>query len=84
MRVELFGIPRERAGVASVDLDAATLGQLVTALSTRFPGIRDLVTPSGFCPTVVANLNGDRFIQDPGTPIEEGDCVLVLSADAGG
>ena len=53
MHVELLGLPRERAGVAALELDAA-------------------------------NLNGDRFISDPGTRLGKGDSVLILSADAGG
>ena len=32
----------------------------------------------------VANLNGDRFVSDPHTRLREDDCVLILSADAGG
>jgi molybdopterin converting factor small subunit len=32
----------------------------------------------------VANLNGDRFVDDPGTRLAEEDCVLIFSADAGG
>jgi hypothetical protein len=29
-------------------------------------------------------LNGDRFVSDPRTRLGEKDCVLILSADAGG
>ena len=32
----------------------------------------------------IASLNGDRFVSDPRTPLGENDCVLILSADAGG
>ena len=35
-------------------------------------------------PAFVANLNGDRFVSDPATPLGDDDCVLILSADAGG
>jgi len=31
-----------------------------------------------------ANLNGDQFISDPHTRLRASDCVLILSADAGG
>jgi len=31
-----------------------------------------------------ANLNGDAFVSDPRTRLSAGDCVLILSADAGG
>ena len=39
---------------------------------------------TGCIPRFVANLNGDRFVSDPATPLGEDDCVLILSADAGG
>jgi molybdopterin converting factor small subunit len=84
MRVELLGIPRERAGVGELELEADTLGQLLVALAVRFPSLGELITADQLQPSVVANLNGDRFVSDPGTELKEGDSVLILSADAGG
>jgi molybdopterin converting factor small subunit len=84
MRVELLGIARERAGVAELQLEAETLGQLLTALATRFPSFSDVVAVDRLAPSFAANLNGDRFISDPGTRLNERDSVLILSADAGG
>ena len=84
MRVELLGVPRERAGVAELDLQAYTLGQLLTALVLRFPSLGELITAEGLQPSVVANLNGDRFVRDPRTRLRQSDSVLILSSDAGG
>jgi len=84
MRVELLGVPRERAGVAEVELQADTLGQLLDTLVARFPPLGDLISADHVRPAIVANLNGDRFVSDPDTPLREHDCVLILSADAGG
>jgi len=84
MRVELLGIPRERAGVAELHLQAETLGELLDALVARFPSFAELITATRLRPSIVANLNGDAFITDPRTPLREDDCVLILSADAGG
>jgi molybdopterin converting factor small subunit len=84
MRVELLGLPRERAGVAELELPAGTLGELLNALAVRFPSLGELITAGGLSPSVVANVNGDRFVTDPGTQLDERDCVLILSADAGG
>ena len=84
MRVELLGLPRERAGVAELELEADTLGQLLTALSLRFPSFSDLIAVDRLRPSFTANLNGDRFISDPATRLSESDSVLILSADAGG
>jgi molybdopterin converting factor small subunit len=84
MRVELLGIPRERAGVAELELQADTLGQLLAALAVRFPSLGELITADRLPPSVLANLNGDKFVSDPRTELGEDDCVLILSADAGG
>jgi molybdopterin converting factor small subunit len=84
MHVELLGLPRERAGVAELDLDADTLGQLLVALTVRFPSFNELITDDRLNPSFTANLNGDRFISDPRTRLGKDDSVLILSADAGG
>jgi molybdopterin converting factor small subunit len=43
MHVEFLGIPRERVGLSEVVLDAATLGEVLTALRQRFPAFEDLI-----------------------------------------
>ena len=84
MRVEFLGVPRERAGVAELEVQADTLGQLLAALVIRFPSLSDLITADQLRPSIVANLNGDQFVRDPRTQLMENDCILILSADAGG
>jgi molybdopterin converting factor small subunit len=84
MRVEFLGLPRERAGVAELELQAETLGQLLTALVIRFPALGELIAADRLRSSFVANLNGDRFVSDPQTLLDDDDCVLILSADAGG
>ena len=84
MRVEFLGVPRERAGIAEFEVRADTLGQLLAALVIRFPSLSDLITADQLRPSVVANLNGDRFVRDPRTRLVDDDRILILSADAGG
>jgi molybdopterin converting factor small subunit len=84
MRVEFLGIPRERAGVSELELQADTLGQLLAVLADRFPSFGELVAADRLRPSFVANLNGDEFVSDPRTQLTDRDCVLILSADAGG
>jgi molybdopterin converting factor small subunit len=84
MRVEFYGVSRQRAGVDTLEISAATLGQLVTGLSSRVPALSDLIVGDRLHPALAASLNGDRFVRDPHTPLSEDDCVLLLSADAGG
>ena len=84
MHVEFYGVSRERAGVAEVDVDADTLGALLGTLASRMPAFAELIVADRLHPSLAANLNGDRFISDPETPLGDKDCVLILSSDAGG
>ena len=84
MYVEFLGVPRQRAGICQLKIEAETLGQLLGTLAAQVPSLSEAITVDRLHPAFVANLNGDRFISDPGTPLGENDCVLILSADAGG
>ena len=84
MHVEFLGIPRERAGVADIEIEAETLGQLLGTLAVRFPELRELITDAGLHPSVAANLNGDEFVSDLNRLLRPNDHVILLSADAGG
>jgi molybdopterin converting factor small subunit len=84
MYVEFLGVPRQRAGISELEVQANTLGQMLTVLATRFPGFAALVAHDRLHPSMAANLNGDRFVSDPATVLLDGDHVLILSADAGG
>jgi molybdopterin converting factor small subunit len=83
--VELFGIPRQRAGTAQLVVDAGRLGELLADLGRRYPALAaDCLDGPRLKTGFVANLGGERFISDPQTPLAAGDHVLILSADAGG
>ena len=84
MHVEFFGVPRERAGIPAVEVQAETLGQLLEKLAAQVPPLAEFVDANRLHPLFVANLNGDCFVSDPATPLRESDHVLILSADAGG
>jgi molybdopterin converting factor small subunit len=84
MHVEFLGVSRERAGVAEIDVQADTLGRLLGTLAVRTPGLAELIAVDRLHPSLAANLNGDRFISDPATPLSKDDRVLILSADVGG
>ena len=84
MYVEFLGVPRERAGISELEVHAETLGQLLSTLSLRLPRFAALVDADRLQPSFAANLNGDLFISDPGSPLAPDDRVLILSADAGG
>ena len=84
MHVEFLGIPRERAGLSELEIEADTLGQVLTVLAARFPRLRELVTDGRLHPSLAVSLNTDLFISDPTTRLADDDRLLILSADAGG
>jgi molybdopterin converting factor small subunit len=84
MHVEFFGVSRQRAGIPELEVQADTLGQLLGTLAAQIPSLGELITVNRLNSAFVANLNGDQFVSDPGTPLGAHDCVLILSADAGG
>ena len=84
MYVEFLGVPRQRAGISELEVQADTLGSLLESLAAQIPSLSELININRLYPAFVANLNGDQFVSDPATPINEDDCVLILSADAGG
>jgi hypothetical protein len=69
--VELFGIPRARAGTAHTTAAGPALA--ATCIDGR--ELRE-----GF----IANLGAEQFGTSPETPLNEGDTLLLLSIDAGG
>lgn len=84
MHVEFLGIPRERAGVSEVEIEAETFGQLLDALAVRFPALRDLLTDGRLHSSIAANLNTDEFVNDPRRSLNADDRLILLSSDAGG
>ena len=87
--VELFGIPRARAGVEKIsvleDHDAATLGEVLDELGRLLPAVAESCLDqsrlrSGF----IASIDGHIFSRDTDVVVKKGQSVLVLSADAGG
>lgn len=51
----------------------------------ELPELADLCLTDGqLTPAWLLNVNGTRFTRDLTTPLEEGDSVLLIPADAGG
>ena len=89
LRVEFYGIARQRAGVPHVELELpgrqATLAEALLRLADNLPEFgRECLAGGCLQPTLSANLAGERFVSDPATVIESGQTLLILSADAGG
>jgi len=85
IQIELFGVPRLRAGIRSVDIEAATLRLALDALGRALPVLDGTVICEGrLHPAYRVCLNGDRFVSDPETALADGDELLLLAADVGG
>ena len=85
IQVELYGIPRARAGVAKTTANGDRLGDVLADLAGRFPELAETCIDGrrlrlGY----TANLRGERFITDSETQLQEGDTLLLLTLDAGG
>jgi molybdopterin converting factor small subunit len=83
--IELFGIPRLRAGTGRLHLEAASLAAALRALGRACPALDGpVIAGEVLHPAYRACLNGEHFISDPATPLASGDVLLVMSADVGG
>ena len=83
--LEFFGLTRHRAGRPSLTVEASTLGEALEAAAAELPQLEvDCIAGGRLRPGFLANLNGQRFMMDPATPLEPGDAVLILSSDVGG
>jgi len=83
--IELFGVPRLRAGVGLVQLQAVDVGEALRGLAIACPGLDGSVVVDGRVqPSYKLSLNGDRFINEPETALVPGDVLLLLAADVGG
>ena len=83
--VEFFGIARQRAGVARIDVEARNIGEAYDALARQLPHWAKACLSNGqLKPTFLANVNTLRFVDDRRHPLQDGDHLLILSADVGG
>lgn len=76
------------AGNASVDVEGATAGEALTALTSRFPTLsRHLRSEDGALRSFVnVYLNDEdiRFLQREATPVKAGDTLIIVPSIAGG
>jgi molybdopterin converting factor small subunit len=83
--VELFGIPRARAGTAATSAVGENLGDVLVDLAKQYPQLAETcINGRELRAGYVANLRGEQFVTSPETPLQVGDTVLLLSLDAGG
>jgi molybdopterin converting factor small subunit len=89
IRVEFFGIARQRAGTSQLALDVQAavvpLGDVLERLAAALPAFaQECLVGGRLQASLTANLDGQQFVSDPSAPIRDGQSLLILSADAGG
>ena len=88
IHVEFFGVARQRAGVAAVEIPAVgpiRLAAVLALLSERFPALADECIESGRLRRgYIGNIDGNRFVNASDTSLEVGSTLLIMPADAGG
>ncbi|HEY9510193.1 MAG TPA: ubiquitin-like small modifier protein 1 [Verrucomicrobiae bacterium] len=71
-----------------VEVQAATIGEAITELQNRFPGIQErLVDEKGEVRrfvNVYVNEEDIRFLKNRETPLKDGDEISIIPAIAGG
>jgi molybdopterin synthase sulfur carrier subunit len=76
------------ANLDTVEVDGSDVGQLITALDQKYPGIgeRLLDAQGNLRRFVNVYVNGEdiRFLQDKSTAVKQGDEVSIVPAIAGG
>lgn len=83
--IELYGVARLRAGREAIEVDARSLGDALAALGAACPALERVIVAGGhLAPGWLVALNGAQITADPETPLDEGDVVVLVSADAGG
>lgn len=83
--IELFGVPRLRAGVARLSVEAASVGEALGALGRECPMLLGaVIAGAGVNPAYKLSVNGERFVSDSSEPLAAGDALILLSADVGG
>ncbi|MFV0445992.1 MAG: MoaD/ThiS family protein [Planctomycetaceae bacterium] len=85
VRIEFYGVPRQIAGRACLDVQGETIAAAVLAALEEIPALCACCDPDGHVrPGYILNLNGRQFVSDPAQRLQAGDQLLLLSADAGG
>ena len=84
--VELFDIPRRRAGtgrvVIEIDADGVSLSDVLSILSERFPALAATCFDGPRLRTgYLANVGGRHFLIDPDARLREGDELFVEPFD---
>ncbi|RMG37465.1 MAG: hypothetical protein D6725_08830 [Planctomycetota bacterium] len=81
VRIEFLGLARVRFGQTVWECPAQNVAELIARMHSRFPQ----ALPTEQLPAHwLLCRNGREFLRSPEERLNDGDCILVLPADAGG
>ena len=89
VEIKLPTVLRAQAdGLATVEIDGATVGVVFTALTERYPGLRGNLLDDGGALHKFVNVYKDdddiRYLDGLDTKVADGDVLSILPAVAGG
>jgi len=83
--VELYGVPRLRAGAARVEVPPGRLGEVLAALAAAAPGlVPEIVREGRLTEHALIALEGREFLADLEREVADGSVLVLISAQAGG
>ncbi|MEC9091311.1 MAG: MoaD/ThiS family protein [Planctomycetota bacterium] len=89
VKVEFFGVPRLRAGVADFFVEVAAdrnrLGDVLMKIQREIPELtKECFADGKLRKEYVVNVSGKEFTRSLGRVVSPGDSLLIMSSDAGG
>lgn len=83
--VELYGVPRLRAGASRAEVPAGSLASILRALAAALPGLTpDILDDGRLTEHALIAIDGREIVADPGREIADGSVLVLISAQAGG
>jgi len=83
--IELYGLPRLRAGAERCELPAGPLHTLLTGLARAFPGlVPDILRDGRLTEHALIAVDGRDILVDRDAMISDGTVLVLISAQSGG
>lgn len=83
--VELYGLPRQRAGAERCEVPPGPLHAVLLALADALPGlVPDILCEGRLTEHALVAVDGRDLLVDPNAEIADGAVLVLISAQAGG
>ena len=83
--VELYGLPRLRAGAERIELAPGRLHALLVEMAAALPGlVPDIIAAGALTEHALVAIDGRSLLIDPAAEIPDGAVLVMISAQAGG